>query len=203
MTKTFRFFFPGFFAIIKKVHERKLINYLIIDEAHCVSQWGHDYRPDYLKLGTLHDALKDVPCIAVTATASQQVIDDVYNLLHLKQPVLQFKSSVFRSNLFYDVQFKDLCDDPFVDLCDFLVETKRTNSLRSISGIVYCRTRDTCSELANRLNQTGKFGPVKAYHAGLTNDKRSQIQQEWMDGQTTIICATISFGMGIDKSDVR
>lgn len=68
----------SFLSIIKKVHERKLINYLIIDEAHCVSQWGHDYRPDYLKLGSLHDALKDVPCIAVTATASQQVIDDIY-----------------------------------------------------------------------------------------------------------------------------
>jgi hypothetical protein len=86
--------FAGFLSIIKKVHERKLINYLIIDEgtivldllsncyvfvfaAHCVSQWGHDYRPDYLKLGTLHDELKNVPCIAVTATASQQVIEDI------------------------------------------------------------------------------------------------------------------------------
>ena len=72
-----------------------------------------------------------------------------------------------------------------------------------ISGIIYCRTRDSCSDLATRLTQTGKFGPVKAYHAGLTSEKRAQIQQEWMVGQTSIICATISFGMGIDKGDVR
>ena len=73
----------------------------------------------------------------------------------------------------------------------------------STSGIIYCRTRDACSELASRLSQTGKFGHVKYYHAGLANEKRLQIQQEWMNGQTSIICATISFGMGIDKSDVR
>ena len=73
----------------------------------------------------------------------------------------------------------------------------------SISGIVYCRTRNACSELADRLTQTKKYGAVKAYHAGLTSEKRTQIQTEWMDGLTSIICATISFGMGIDKGDVR
>jgi superfamily II DNA helicase RecQ len=72
-----------------------------------------------------------------------------------------------------------------------------------MSGIVYCRTRDACVELANRLTRTGRFGMAKSYHAGLTNDKRAQIQHEWMIGQTSIICATISFGMGIDKGDVR
>ena len=75
--------------------------------------------------------------------------------------------------------------------------------MQSLSGIIYCRTRDSCSDLANKLTQTNKFGSVKAYHAGLTNDKRTQIQSEWMSGVTTIICATISFGMGIDKGDVR
>jgi ATP-dependent DNA helicase Q5 len=75
--------------------------------------------------------------------------------------------------------------------------------MQTISGIIYCRTRDSCSDLANKLNQTGKCGSVKAYHAGLTNEKRLQIQTEWMNGLTSIICATISFGMGIDKADVR
>ncbi len=97
--------------------------------AHCVSQWGHDYRPDYLKLGTLHDELNNVPCIAVTATASQQVIDDIYSLLHLHQPVLEFKSSVFRPNLFYDIQYKELLDDPFINLCEFIDETKNTTKV--------------------------------------------------------------------------
>ncbi len=211
----------GFLSIIKKVHQRKLINYLIIDEgkhwifiweikfefysfvAHCVSQWGHDYRPDYLKLGTLHDELNNVPCIAVTATASQQVIDDIYSLLHLHQPVLEFKSSVFRSNLFYDIQYKELLDDPLINLCEFIDEIPKQTNMKSPSGIVYCRTRDSCSDLANKLSQTGKYGTVKAYHAGLTNEKRTQIQHDWMNDSISMICATISFGMGIDKGDVR
>jgi len=75
--------------------------------------------------------------------------------------------------------------------------------MQSLSGIIYFRTRDSCSDLANKLSQTGKCGSVKAYHAGLTNEKRTQIQHEWMNGITSIICATISFGMGIDKGDVR
>ncbi|CAF3835447.1 unnamed protein product [Rotaria sordida] len=194
----------SFLSIIKRVHQRKLINYLIIDEAHCVSQWGHDYRPDYLKLGTLHDELNNVPCIAVTATASKQVIDDIYSSLHLRQPILEFKSSVFRPNLFYDIQFKELLDDPFINLCQFIDETKKiSTNMQSISGIIYCRTRDSCSDLSNKLTQTGKYGSVKAYHAGITNEKRIQIQNDWMNGLISIICATISFGMGIDKGDVR
>jgi superfamily II DNA helicase RecQ len=75
--------------------------------------------------------------------------------------------------------------------------------MQSISGIIYCRTRNSCSDLADKLNETGKFGSVKAYNAGLTNEKRTQIQNDWMNGLTSIICATISFGMGIDKGDVR
>lgn len=98
--------------------------------AHCVSQWGHDYRPDYLKLGTLHDELSNVPCIALTATASQQVITDIYGCLHLRKPVLEFKSSVFRPNLFYDVQFKELLEDSFQNLCDFLDEMKKILNVR-------------------------------------------------------------------------
>jgi ATP-dependent DNA helicase RecQ len=75
--------------------------------------------------------------------------------------------------------------------------------MQSVSGIVYCRTRNSCADLAEKLTQTKKYGTVKAYHAGLTSEKRTQIQSEWMDGLTSIICATISFGMGIDKGDVR
>lgn len=155
-----------------------------------------------MKLGTLHDELNNVPCIAVTATASQQVTDDIYNSLHLRRPVLEFKSSVFRANLFYDVQFKELLDDSLINLCEFIDEIDKQSS-KSASGIIYCRTRDSCADLANKLTQTGRYGPVKAYHAGLTNDKRAQIQQEWMNNAVRMICATISFGMGIDKGDVR
>lgn len=75
--------------------------------------------------------------------------------------------------------------------------------MQSLSGIIYCRTRDSCSDLADKLTQTNRCGIVKAYHAGLTNEKRTQIQSDWMNNLTSIICATISFGMGIDKGDVR
>lgn len=130
-------------------------------------------------------------------------ISSAFSSLHLRQPVLEFKSSVRRLNLVYDVQFKELLDEPFVDLCEFLDERNASSKLKSVSGIIYCRTRDSCAELATKLTQTAKYGAVKPYHAGLTSEKRAQIQLEWMNGVTSIICATISFGMGIDKSDVR
>ncbi|CAF0735464.1 unnamed protein product [Didymodactylos carnosus] len=194
----------SFRDIISKVHKRNLLNYLIIDEAHCVSQWGHDFRPDYLKLGSLHESLSNVPCVAVTATASSKVIDDIFTSLHLNQPVSKFQSSVFRSNLFYEICFKELLPDPFNDLCQFIRDSnlKFSDQGESCSGIVYCRTRDSCTDLAQKLTQT-KCCMAKAYHAGLSNTTRNQIQADWMKGTTHIICATISFGMGIDKADVR
>ncbi|CAH3148738.1 unnamed protein product [Porites evermanni] len=195
---------PGFQRVLKSLHRRKLLSLFVVDEAHCVSQWGHDFRPDYLKLGSLRTQFHDVPWIALTATATPHVQTDVLTSLHLHKPIAIFKTSCYRPNLFYDVCFKELLDDPYADLKSFaesaLSEQDSSNGEKG-SGIIYCRTRDACQEVASRLSRKGLA--AKAYHAGLTQTKRDEIQQEWMDGKVPIIVATISFGMGVDKASVR
>lgn len=111
---------------------RNLLTYLIVDEAHCVSQWGHDFRPDYSRLGFLRHRIPSVPCIALTATATKRVQDDIVTSLKLKQPVAIFKTSCFRSNLFYDVQYKELLTDPYENLKDFCLKAL---GQKSASGV--------------------------------------------------------------------
>ena len=112
----------SFQPTLNSLVSRHLLSYLVVDEAHCVSQWGHDFRPDYLRLGALRSRLADAPCVALTATATPQVREDVFAALHLKQPVATFKTPCFRANLFYDVQFKELLPDPYGNLKDFCLK---------------------------------------------------------------------------------
>merc|ERR1711962_1106638 len=193
--------------VLLSLKRRDKLGFFVVDEAHCVSQWGHDFRPAYLKLGKLRRDFSETQWIALTATATKKVKDDILRQLSLTPPVSVLRTNSFRENLFYDVKFKDLLDDPIEDLGRFLQsclkddnEENKDAKDKSVA-IVYCRTREACETLASKL--TTKHINSKPFHSGLPKEKCKEVQKEWMEGFLPVICATISFGMGIDKATVR
>jgi ATP-dependent DNA helicase RecQ len=162
-----------------------------IDEAHCVSQWGHDFRPEYLQLGQLAELFPEVPRIALTATADKRTREEIVQRLHL-QNAERFLSSFDRPNIFYRIQPKD---NPRKQLLSFLAPRKGD------AGIVYCLSRKKVEEVAEFLSSQGY--PALPYHAGLANDLRAYHQKRFLNEEGLIMVATIAFGMGIDKPNVR
>ncbi len=167
------------------------ITALAIDEAHCVSEWGHDFRPEYRQLARLRKLLPEVPVMALTATATERVREDIVKHLQLRDPAV-FVASFNRPNLTYRVLAKD---QPLKQIIDFV--RKREDE----SGIVYCATRATTERVAEAL--AGRGFSARAYHAGLDAEERSRNQELFLRDECRIICATIAFGMGINKPNVR
>ena len=167
------------------------VSLFAIDEAHCISHWGHDFRPDYLLLSILKEKFPDVPIIALTATADKLTRGDIIEKLNLKKPQL-FISSFNRSNIRYIIEEKD---DHYNKILEFV------KSHIDESGIIYCLSRNNTEELAEKL--VGNGCHAAAYHAGLSPDVRNKRQEQFKRDEIKIIVATIAFGMGIDKSNVR
>jgi ATP-dependent DNA helicase RecQ len=167
------------------------ISFVAVDEAHCISEWGHDFRPEYRRIRTIVNQIAEVPIIALTATATPKVQADIQKNLGMKDARL-FKASFNRENLFYEVR-------PKKDALKQIVRHAKTNVGKS--GIVYCLSRKKVEEIAEVLRVNG----IKAlgYHAGMDANQRSRIQDQFLMQDVDVIVATIAFGMGIDKPDVR
>ncbi|KAK9055578.1 hypothetical protein SSX86_026662 [Deinandra increscens subsp. villosa] len=178
----------GFMSKLTKIHSRGLLNLIAIDEAHCISTWGHDFRPSYRKLASLRKRLPDIPILALTATAVPKVQVDVIESLDMKNPLV-LKSSFNRPNIYYEVRFKDLLTDPYVDLTDLI------KSCGDVCGIVYCLERTTCDDLASHLSKNGIS--CAAYHAGLNNKLRTSVLDDWISAKTQVVVATVAFGKDV------
>ena len=166
------------------------VNLIAVDEAHCISQWGYDFRPSYLKIAELRDLLPNVPVLAVTATATSQVIDDIQDQLKFKTKNV-LRTSYYRSNLIYLVRNEE-------DKVNYLV--KAVQKAKG-TGIVYVRSRKQTREISD-LFRKNKIS-ADYYHAGLPSKIRSTKQENWKSGKCRVIVSTNAFGMGIDKADVR
>ena len=167
------------------------LSFFAIDEAHCISEWGHDFRPEYRRLRDIINGIGEYPIIALTATATPKVQHDIQKNLGILDADV-YKASFNRPNLFYEVR-------PKVEALRQVVQHALENKGRS--GIVYCLSRKKVEEIAETLKVNGVR--AAAYHAGMDSAQRSRIQDEFLMQDVDVIVATIAFGMGIDKPDVR
>lgn len=204
---------------IQLVYEQRELARLAVDEAHCISEWGHDFRPSFKALHWFRESFPDVPVICLTATATPQVRKDVINTLGLSEDRLKiFTMTTSRTNLHYEIRFKNDEEDHYSDFLNWLkrvhnrrkedpvrcAELERSGERHdNVCGIIYTLFRQDCENLASRLRASG-IG-AKPYHAGLRNDEKNETLQKWVRNEKgyDVIVATTAFGMGIDKENVR
>ena len=183
-------------SALRELYQRKRLARIVIDEAHCVSQWGHDFRPDYKLLGNVREQFRGVPVMALTATATENVkVDVIHNLGISGCEVLT--QSFNRPNLTYEVRPKGKAKDVIESMVKII-----NTSYRNQSGIIYCLSRQNCETIAQKLREENNV-QAQHYHAGMDPQAKNEVQRAWQAGKYKVIVATIAFGMGIDKPDVR
>jgi ATP-dependent DNA helicase RecQ len=175
---------------IKKVLAKRGVNLIAVDEAHCISQWGYDFRPAYLEIATIRALLPEVPVMALTATATSKVKEDIQAKLEFRHQKV-FTKSFARSNLSYSVRFEEHKERKLIEILE---------RIRG-SAVVYVSTRRHAKEIAHLLLRHKIHADF--YHAGLTHEERNKRQEDWIHNRTRVIVSTNAFGMGIDKPDVR
>ncbi|KAG4992295.1 hypothetical protein JHK87_025752 [Glycine soja] len=185
-----------FMSKLEKCHHAGRLSLISIDEAHCCSQWGHDFRPDYKSLSILKTQFPRVPIVALTATATQRVQNDLIEMLHIPRCV-KFVSTVNRPNLFYMVKEKSSVGKVVIDeIAEFIQESYPNNE----SGIVYCFSRKECEQVAKELRERGISADY--YHADMDVNAREKVHMRWNNNKLQVIVGTVAFGMGINKPDV-
>eukprot|EP00922_Rhytidocystis_sp_ex-Travisia-forbesii_P047797 GHVS01071283.1.p1 GENE.GHVS01071283.1~~GHVS01071283.1.p1 ORF type:complete len:948 (+),score=158.84 GHVS01071283.1:192-2846(+) len=181
-------------SVLHHLNQCGRLDRFVVDEAHCVSQWGNDFRPNYAKLYLLREEFPNVPLLGLTATATREVLRDVLQQLAMNSPVV-FQRSFDRPNLKYFVRPKVKSK-----VCKDITEWIRSN-YRDRSGIIYCFSKRECEKVADDLNQQGLSAAY--YHGQLEPERKEQVQRDWMDDDIKVMVATLAFGMGINKKDVR
>jgi bloom syndrome protein len=186
-----------FFSVLSELSERKMLTRFVIDEAHCVSQWGHDFRPEYSRLSILKQTFPNVPLMALTATATSAVKTDIVKVLNIPE-CRMIQQSFNRPNLFYEVIEKP---SGFLKQCETMLNWIREHKYDQACGIIFCMTTNETERVSDWLREQEMS--ASHYHAKLAPAERTRVQTQWTSGVIHIMVATVAFGMGIDKADVR
>ena len=184
------------FEFLEKLYKEGLFKRIVIDEAHCVSQWGRDFRPDYLELKKIKRRFPKVAILALTATAPKKIRDDVILQLNMNK-ALYFQLSYNRPNLYLEIRNKKQFYNPIEDMAKILKKYYKNKT-----GLIYCNSKNECENISNILRKNYNIN-CAFYHAGMADLERREIQDNWMNDEIKVVVATVAFGMGINKLDVR